>query len=71
MLCNSCLRVAPFTDAGHSGDIVCDACGGDWCGCGLCLDTVAALRAGRFDEAGLLKPISFWCEETGVRPKAI
>lgn len=67
MLCCSCLRVVPFSDAGHGGDIVCDACGGDWCGCELCLRTIKSLRAGRFEDAGLQRPIRFWCAETGVR----
>ena len=35
MLCQDCLQVRPYCEAGHFGDYHCD-CGGDFCGCNSC-----------------------------------
>ncbi|WFC62639.1 hypothetical protein EWH21_13230 [Pseudomonas sp. REST10] len=37
MLCQDCLHVRPYSEAGHFGDYRCD-CGGDFCGCNSCND---------------------------------
>ncbi len=37
MLCQDCLQVRPYCEAGHFGDYHCD-CGGDFCGCNSCND---------------------------------
>jgi len=37
MLCQDCLHVRPYSEAGHFGDYRCD-CGGDFCGCTSCND---------------------------------
>lgn len=35
MICQDCLRIAPFDLAGHQEDYYC-TCGGQWCGCPGC-----------------------------------
>lgn len=37
MLCQDCLHVRPYSEAGHFGDYRCH-CGGDFCGCNSCND---------------------------------
>lgn len=45
VLCQDCLRVKPFTDDRHNGVEQCE-CGGDFCGCGDCNDTIFGLAVG-------------------------
>lgn len=35
MLCQKCLAVADYDDAGHGEEYFCE-CGGQWCGCDSC-----------------------------------
>ena len=69
VLCQDCLAVAPYTDARHNEDEFC-ACGGQWCGCDMCLNTVRQLRAGERRAVWLgltCEDLGFWCEATGIR----
>ncbi len=67
MLCQSCLRVRPFTDAGHCNEEPCE-CGGDFCGCESCQVTIGALEAGRWSalEAGTRYDVLAWTAQGGA-----
>ncbi|MGL5343469.1 MAG: hypothetical protein ACRC9O_02220 [Plesiomonas sp.] len=61
MLCQDCLRVRPYSAAGHAGDEHCE-CGGDFCGCESCLETISGLRAGKrlASELDLRSDVKSW-----------
>jgi len=69
MLCQDCLRVLPFDQAGHDEDYFC-RCGGQWCGCKGCQETIARLRAGewRGSMLGLTVDLRDWSEKDGAKP---
>lgn len=72
MLCQDCLRVLPFEQAGHEGQYNC-ICGGEWCGCKACQITISRLRAGEFRGSllGLSVDIRDWSEKDGAKPAEI
>ena len=69
MLCQDCLRVRPFTEAGHAGDEPCE-CGGDFCACLSCKGTAEQLAAGCRDARALSLRITgeafAWSAENGL-----
>ncbi|WGH28514.1 hypothetical protein 13VV501A_gene0017 [Vibrio phage 13VV501A] len=50
VLCQDCLRDESFTEAKHEGDILCE-CGGEFCGCTSCMNTLNALHRKDFERA--------------------
>lgn len=69
-LCQDCLRAPKFdTEAeqvlAHIETTLC-TCGGQLCACPSCLETIAALEEGRFDDAGLTVRITEWSAEGGA-----
>ena len=46
VLCQNCLRVREYTLAKHTGEEPCE-CGGDFCGCDACINTINSLVAGK------------------------
>lgn len=69
VLCNDCLRIAPYSEARHAGDEMC-ICGGEFCGCGSCVDTAARLVAGerRADQLGVIADVGYWSADQGIHP---
>lgn len=69
MLCQDCLRVRPFNQAGHDGDEPCE-CGGSFCACLTCKHTAAQLAAGCRDAGAVGLRITCkafaWSAENGV-----
>jgi len=53
MLCQDCLRVVPFTMAGHIEGTEKCVCGGEFCGCGECQSVIRALKKGHRDKRSL------------------
>jgi len=66
VLCGDCLKVKDFSEKRHSGEELCE-CGGEFCGCSQCMDTVNALLAGKrkAHEIGCKKDVGSWSEEKG------
>lgn len=71
-LCQDCLRAPTFSsiaelDAAHQEQLTCP-CGGAYCACGSCLQTLEALEAGKRSakECGLQHDITDWTAEGGV-----
>lgn len=74
VLCNDCLKVEPYSDAKHCGEITC-VCGGEFCGCPDCVASIKALRGGDFSACkptGLLideTQFKSWNETRGLAPE--
>lgn len=68
VLCGDCLCVRDYTDARHEGDEPC-VCGGEFCGCEYCTDTINALQAGKRKarEIGCKHDIGHWTAAEGTR----
>lgn len=68
VLCQDCLRVKPYSDARHMNVERC-VCGGDFCGCAACNDTILGLVIGvRSSEVlGVRGPIREWTPNEGKR----
>ena len=72
VLCGDCLRVSAYSDAKHGGELLCD-CGGEFCGCEDCVETIRALANGarRAEEIGCKHDLNSWSPDTGcVRAEA-
>lgn len=69
VLCQDCLRIAPYSDARHNADEKCP-CGGDFCACLDCECVAILLKGGvRYGPALRLQDpddLPFWCEVTGT-----
>jgi hypothetical protein len=61
MLCNNCLKVRDFEQAADAGEVLCE-CGGDWCGCHVCIETANKLNQGlrKKRDTLLLNDIADW-----------
>ncbi len=64
MLCQDCLRVRPFTQAGHEGESRC-VCGGEFCGCPACVEDIAVLRTGAL-ATDRVQAVRSWSPEHGA-----
>lgn len=66
VLCQGCLRTSICSKEKHCGMELCQ-CGGQWCGCANCHETVSALLRGERDQnaLGLQVPISSWSPVNG------
>ncbi|AGB11013.1 TPA: hypothetical protein ACPVYA_004298 [Vibrio parahaemolyticus] len=64
VLCQDCLKLKPYTDARHRSEEQCE-CGGDFCGCLSCQETITALQAGKTkaSELGTINDIHGWTPE--------
>ncbi|MGL5267594.1 MAG: hypothetical protein ACRC9E_15465 [Plesiomonas shigelloides] len=69
VLCQDCLRVRAYTVARHNTDEQCQ-CGGDFCGCESCAETISGLRAGKrlASELGLRSDVESWNAHDGIDP---
>lgn len=67
MLCQNCLRVRPYTQAGMEGVERC-ICGGEFCGCCTCHDAILQLRAGKrkAQDVGTNSDVEKWSPEDGL-----
>ncbi|MCI5157111.1 MAG: hypothetical protein D3906_01480 [Candidatus Electrothrix sp. AUS1_2] len=67
VLCGNCLRVMPFTLARHHGDELCQ-CGGEFCGCAECNETITQLSSGvrNASDLGTYTDIGSWSPEFGI-----
>ncbi len=52
VLCQDCLRVEAFTPERHQGTELCD-CGGEYCGCHACEETIKKLEQGERQSGAL------------------
>ena len=68
MLCQNCLCVRPYTDEGHTEEVLCE-CGGVFCGCPSCERTIELLESGVRDAAtvGTHGDVIEWTAEKGTR----
>lgn len=72
VLCQDCLREEAFTEAKHVGDILCE-CGGEFCGCHSCMESLNALHLKDFERAAdsglLITEAQFfsWNPISGIR----
>ncbi|PKQ80120.1 hypothetical protein AOX56_12765 [Aeromonas sobria] len=66
VLCQGCLRTSICSKEKQYGMEFCQ-CGGQWCGCANCNETVSALLKGERDKnkLGLQVPISSWSPANG------
>lgn len=66
-LCQNCLRVVQYTDRRHVGEDLC-ICGGEFCGCSDCNNTIILLEHGfrDADDLGLQTEIGDWNPITGI-----
>lgn len=67
VLCQDCLKLKPYTDARHASEEQCE-CGGDFCGCLHCQETLEALKAGKTkaEDLGTISDVHGWTPE-GVK----
>jgi hypothetical protein len=67
MICQDCLRVVPYTSAGHLGFELC-LCGGEYCGCCQCQKVIRALKKGHRDKRslGLNSVVLSWSAQYGA-----
>ncbi|MCD9491050.1 hypothetical protein GLP30_09585 [Photobacterium phosphoreum] len=67
VLCQDCLKQKIYTTERHVGDELCE-CGGDFCGCSSCNETLQALKAGKRtkEEVGTQSDVLSWNENQGV-----
>ena len=70
VLCQDCLKVKGFSIERHNGEERCE-CGGDFCGCESCIETIKGLMAGKrsADELGIQCDIEHWNEQNGIAKK--
>ncbi len=70
VLCQDCLKVKDFTDERHNGEEACE-CGGDFCGCEGCIETINDLLAGKrsAEELDTQCDIEHWTEQDGIAKK--
>lgn len=68
VLCQDCLKQKTYTAERHVGDEVCE-CGGDFCGCSSCNETLQALKAGKRtkEELGTQSDVLSWNENQGIK----
>ena len=61
VMCTDCLKQMPYTDERHEGEELCD-CGGEYCGCCNCLNTLKQLKKGETKKEilGTVKDINSW-----------
>lgn len=66
VLCQGCLRTSICSKEKQYGMELCQ-CGGQWCGCANCHETISALLKGErdYNELGLQVPISSWSPVNG------
>lgn len=67
VLCQDCLRVRDYTHERHNEIELCQ-CGGQFCGCPSCVDTINALISGKrkADEVGCTRDLNSWNEQDGI-----
>ena len=70
VLCQDCLRVRDYTEARHEGEESCE-CGGDFCACEFCTESINALFAGKrkAKDIGCYNDIEEWNEKDGKNNK--
>ncbi|MGF1761022.1 hypothetical protein L4D76_24480 [Photobacterium sagamiensis] len=66
VLCQDCLKQKPYTDARHNSEEQCE-CGGDFCGCLCCIETLDKLKAGetKAEILGTKRDVHGWTAEGG------
>ncbi|MGF1717857.1 hypothetical protein L4D08_23635 [Photobacterium chitinilyticum] len=66
VLCQNCLKLKPFTDDRHNSEEQCE-CGGDFCGCLYCQETIEGLLAGetKAEVLGTKCDVNGWTAEGG------
>lgn len=66
VLCQDCLRVEDFTPEKDNFEVSC-VCGGDFCGCGSCMESVNKLNAGyrKAQDIGCQNDVGLWSEKNG------
>tara|TARA_R110001599_G_scaffold343441_1_gene566043 strand:- start:1707 stop:1949 length:243 start_codon:yes stop_codon:yes gene_type:complete len=70
VLCQDCLKVKDFSQRRHNSEEPCE-CGGDFCGCESCIETINDLVAGKrsAEELGTQCDIEHWTEQDGIAKK--
>ena len=71
VLCQDCLCLRSFSQRRHEGLDRCGNCGGEFCGCPSCQDTIRLLNAGCLDSdaLGLTCDIESWNKKRGIHAK--
>lgn len=72
VLCGDCLRVREFSESRHKGEELCE-CGGEFCGCEECTDTINALLDGKRKaaEIGCQTDVAVWSANKGIYENAV